>query len=61
MKLKAIFVADLYREAIELKSENGENPEYDRALVNLVANLTGCTQENQSVCASLLGIYWPTS
>ena len=32
---------DLYAVAQTLKSDDGENPEYDRALVELISYLTG--------------------
>ena len=32
---------ELYAAALTLKSDEGENPEYDRALVEMIAMLTG--------------------
>jgi hypothetical protein len=44
--------------ARELKAGDGSNPEYDRALVNVVTDFLGKTQDDQFVVAQMLGIPW---
>jgi len=48
--------AALIREAAHLKSEHGENPEYDRALVELVTFVTGGTAADLPATAREIGI-----
>lgn len=42
--------------AINLRSDDGENKEYDRALCELVGDALGTTQEGYPAIASILGI-----
>lgn len=49
----------LLHEARALRSEDGENPEYDRALVELVTFASGGTTDDLPRTAADLGIRWP--
>lgn len=51
-----IRTADLVRLARDLRSEQGENKEYDRALVELVTDALGVSMEFKSEIATMLGI-----
>ena len=51
--------ARLIKEAKDLKSEHGENPEYDRAMVELMTFATGGTTEDLPKTAAEIGIKWP--
>jgi hypothetical protein len=51
-----VTIGRLIDEAKRLKSEHGENPEYDRALIELVTFVAGGTTENLSTVAAALGI-----
>ena len=51
--------ARLIKEAKDLKSEHGENPEYDRAMVELMTFATGGTTEDLRKTAAEIGIKWP--
>lgn len=42
--------------AAGLKSEHGENPEYDRALVELVVDAAGASMEEKTKYAAAIGI-----
>jgi hypothetical protein len=44
------------RVARTLRSEAGENPEYDRALVEMVTRLSGRSHDDDPAVAELLGI-----
>lgn len=46
----------LVRTASDLRSEHGENPEYDRALVELVNDLLGLSSDNRAETEQALGI-----
>lgn len=48
--------ADIVQAARWLRSESGENPEYDRALVNMVSDLLGFNQDDYARVAAALGI-----
>lgn len=52
------FNGRLVDEARMLKSENGENPEYDRALVELVTTMLGLSMDDAWSVAILLGTKW---
>lgn len=49
-------VRALLQEARQLKSEHGENPEYDRALVELITFVSGGTADDFATTAKRLGI-----
>jgi hypothetical protein len=49
----------LLQYARELKSEHGENEEYDRALVELCLDAAGLTQDDKPEMAAILGIVNP--
>lgn len=51
-----IKIADLITLAIQLKSEHGENTEYDRALVELVTDAAGLSMEYKKQIAGLIGV-----
>jgi hypothetical protein len=52
-----IGLLQLLNSAKSLKSEDGENPEYDRALVELIADVSGHPMEqSKPQVAALLGI-----
>ncbi len=53
---KKLTVGDLLRLASNLKSEDGENPEYDRALVEIVADALALPCEFKSDIIKRLGI-----
>lgn len=55
----SISVHELVEEAKALRSEHGENAEYDRALVELVTFVCDCTPDDFAETAKLLGIEWP--
>lgn len=42
--------------ARDLRSEDGENPEYDRALVEVVGDFFGYTSDHRGEVEKLLGI-----
>lgn len=42
--------------ARDLRSDEGENPEYDRALVELTARFLGVDSDNQDRIAWLIGV-----
>lgn len=46
----------LVGEAHWLVSENGENPEYDRALVELVSRFLDLTDDDRDIVAILIGV-----
>ena len=46
----------LIQEAQLLKSEDGENKEYDRALVELIGYVLGYDSDNQKEIADYIGI-----
>jgi len=50
---------DLITEAASLLSEHGENPEYDRAIVELTTRLLGGTDENRGRVAAQLRLINP--
>lgn len=56
LRYQAAFRAALAEEARALKSEHGENREYDRALVELVTFMTGRSAEQFPAVARELGI-----
>lgn len=56
IKGKTVRLTNLVSLAKDLKSEEGENIEYDRALVELVNEAIGYTQEDLPRTAILLGI-----
>ena len=43
-----ITIGRVYMAARELASEHGENPEYDRALVELTMRLSGGTEDDRA-------------
>ena len=43
-----VTVAHLIRAAVDLRSENEENPEYDRALVELISDVIGIDSDHRS-------------
>lgn len=47
---------NLLAQAKDLKSEDGENPEYDRALVELVSRTSGFTSDDYDTVAREIGI-----
>lgn len=50
-----ISIATILDVAADLASDQGENPEYDRALVELVSNLLpGGTEGNREAVAALI-------
>ena len=53
-----IAVTELVQAAQELRSEDGENPEYDRALVELVSRASGNSDDSFPSVAHTLGIPW---
>jgi hypothetical protein len=54
-----ISIGLLVRQARELKSDSGENPEYDRALVELVMRASGLTTDDREQVARDIGIVQP--
>lgn len=55
-----ITAENLKAEARQLKTETGEsNPEYDRALVELVTYCLYGSSDHCEKCAQELGIKWP--
>lgn len=48
-------IAQLIRNASYLKSESGENPEYDRALVELVRDTAGLTRDEAAAAIGVVG------
>lgn len=59
LRRQNIRIDDLVHLARSLRSEQGENPEYDRALVELVSDATGRTEEQRGEVEDLLGIRLP--
>lgn len=55
-RTKAVTVKTLLDIARGLKSEHSENPEYDRALCELICEAAGLSMEHVSAIASELGI-----
>lgn len=45
---------DLLRSAADLMSESGENPEYDRAIVELTSGVLGLWPEHRDALANIL-------
>lgn len=45
IKVRATSIKNLIDEARDLRSESGENPEYDRALVELVTRACGISHD----------------
>jgi hypothetical protein len=57
MATNAVSIARLIKLARDLKSEDGENPEYDRALVELITDAAGMTMEyGRPTIAEQIGI-----
>ena len=52
IKARMITVGDLIRLASGLKSEHGENPEYDRALAELVTDAAGLSMASSRGAAA---------
>lgn len=44
----------LIREARDLRSEHGENPEYDRALVELTSRTLGLTEDDRPLVEAIV-------
>ena len=58
--LKArLSVAELVLLARSLKSEEGEDTDYDRGLVDLVAGAAGVAEDDRSAIARLIGVREP--
>ena len=55
-KLGTVTVKDLIALAKGLKTEAGSNPEYDRALVELIVDAAGLSMEDRYVVAAAIGI-----
>ena len=51
--------AKLLLEARDLLSEHGENPEYDRALVELVSRVLGFSEDERPAVELMLGLATP--
>ena len=51
-----ISIGELIRIASELRSENGENPEYDRALCELITDAASLPMEMRQRIAEEIGI-----
>lgn len=51
-----VAAADLLRCATLLQSEHGENPEYDRALCELIGDAAGFGTDGAEVVAAILGV-----
>lgn len=49
-------IIELVRMAASLRSECGDNPEYDKALVDIVTAALGGTSDDGDAVARLLGI-----
>jgi hypothetical protein len=54
--MSAFGTNDLLREARELRTEDGSNPEYDRALVELVGRVLGYSDYDKPIVALAIGI-----
>jgi hypothetical protein len=52
-----IRIIDLISLACDLQSDNGENPEYDRALNELIASASGLTYDEFNTLAHFLRNY----
>jgi hypothetical protein len=55
MSNEPIRLIELIHEAAQLKSD-GNNPEYDRALVELCLNVAGWSMDDKDKMAQLIGI-----
>ena len=53
---KTVTVSDLLELAMWLKSPDGENPEYDRALVELVTDAAGLSMDDKDVIGQAIGV-----
>lgn len=53
---KTISINTLIEYARQLASEHGENPEYDRALVELVSDCCGVGQDHYKTVADVLQV-----
>jgi hypothetical protein len=51
----------LIKNARDLKSDRGENPEYDRALVELVGTSLGVSMDDREYVEQMLGIIKPAT
>jgi len=55
-RMRVLSVKELFNLATDLKSERGENPEYDRALVELCCGAAGYPMDFKTEVAMELGI-----
>jgi hypothetical protein len=56
---RTVTIEELILHATFLRSEHGENPEYDRALVELVIDAAGVSMDMRPEFARLIGIISP--